>query len=92
MFAQNSSNQSGLSANLDLISDIFLDHNLIRSNKIYSRLHNASVIFEVDSQLLLEISTCSSKYALNSYELRLIEKKFVKSKRQVIFEVRLPIL
>ncbi|MCO4781011.1 MAG: hypothetical protein KC646_01705 [Candidatus Cloacimonetes bacterium] len=84
-------NESILQEYLELISDIFLDHNLIQSNHIYSRLHNASIIFEVDDFLLLEIWSCNSKSNLHSYELRLLEKKYTNSKRKVIFEVRLPI-
>ncbi|PCJ17326.1 MAG: hypothetical protein COB02_13955 [Candidatus Cloacimonadota bacterium] len=86
----NDSDKNSLSSNLSLISDIFLDHELIQSATVYSRLHNASIIFEVDSLLLLEISSCTSKYTSLSYELKLLEKKFHQNKRQVIFEVRLP--
>ena len=82
---------NSLSDNLDLICNIFIDHNLIQSSKIYSRLHNASILFEIDPALLLEISSSRNKYGLPSYELRLLEKEYKVNKRQIIFEVRLPV-
>lgn len=91
MFESIPSDTSIIQDNLEAISSIFLDHNLIQSNQIYSRLHNASIIFEIDNSLLLEIWSCNSKSSLQTHELRLLEKKYTESKRRVVFEVRLPI-